>query len=346
MLVPIDVHIAGCGMWRPDPCDIVSISANTSNEGYESYCNAPPEISISDMSFAAAKQALRAANAEPDSIQQVFFAWQFIKDKSCWSAASDVARRLGIPNCPALDVFQSCNGVCAAIELSVSKMVLNRKLDNVLIVAADRYPAQLCKKDECDDGVVFSDGAGALILSRGPGEFAVRSFASAYDCGLNELSSMSFGSLKDVLSGFENKGWSPYDDKVVFREDVRARGLPDSTLVDAFTSGASIVCKEICEDVGVTSLNAGFDKVIMTNYGLRLATAYADRVLHVPLSKTTYSTGVRWGHMGNADLLVNWTLFLEREDCVRNVGACPNQRFLWFSQGMGINSWGVVIERK
>lgn len=126
---------------------------------------AEPGTMASDLATQAAKQALSAAQLDPQKIDLILLATSTPDHLGGFpSTACVIQDKLGIHNgCPAFDVQAVCSGFAYALTVG-DKFIRSGMYKNVLVIGAEVFSRLL---DFTDRGtcVLFGDGAGAVILS-------------------------------------------------------------------------------------------------------------------------------------------------------------------------------------
>ncbi len=127
---------------------------------------ATEDESATDLAKIAVKHALAQAGMSADQIDGVIMA-TIIPDQPVPSAASSLARELGIPRALAFDLNAACSGWLYALEVGRS-FILGGTARNVIVVTAELLSR--ITNPECQDtAFLFGDGAGAAILTGGQG---------------------------------------------------------------------------------------------------------------------------------------------------------------------------------
>jgi 3-oxoacyl-[acyl-carrier-protein] synthase-3 len=90
-----------------------------------------------------------------------------IPDQPVPAAASDLARRLGIPRVLAFDLNAACSGWLYALEVGRS-FILSGTAKNLIVVTAELL-SRITNPQDHETAFLFGDGAGAAILTKGAG---------------------------------------------------------------------------------------------------------------------------------------------------------------------------------
>jgi 3-oxoacyl-[acyl-carrier-protein] synthase-3 len=122
----------------------------------------------SDMSVAAAERALDDAGVEAAALDLVCYHGSEYKDHVVWSAAADVAERLGATEAYAAEQYALCAGAPIALR-GVAAQIRVGDVDRALLVAASRESDLVDYGDE-DASFMFNfgSGAGAFVLEADP----------------------------------------------------------------------------------------------------------------------------------------------------------------------------------
>lgn len=193
------VRITGTGSSLPenvvtneDMCKIVETTDEwiTTRTGIKERRIAAKNIATSDLSIAAAKNALAAAELSASELDVIIVA-TCTPDHFFPSVSCIVQKAIGANNAAAFDVSAACSGFLYA--LSVGKSLLESGANKkALIIGADLLSKFTDWKDR-STCVLFGDGAGALILEAvGEGEKSSAPRILAVDLGAD-------GSFTDIL---------------------------------------------------------------------------------------------------------------------------------------------------
>jgi 3-oxoacyl-[acyl-carrier-protein] synthase-3 len=140
----------------------------------------------SDLALPASLQAIAAAGLAPGDIDLIIVATT-TPDMVFPSTAALLQAKLGIAGCPAFDVQAVCSGFVYALSIADS-MLTGGPYRHALIVGTEIYSRIL---DWNDRGtcVLFGDGAGAVVLSKGDraGILASRLHADGSHAGILQV---------------------------------------------------------------------------------------------------------------------------------------------------------------
>ncbi|MCG5101978.1 beta-ketoacyl-ACP synthase III [Oceanobacillus alkalisoli] len=170
-------------------------------------------IDTSDMSYYAAKEALKEANISPEEIDLILVA-TVTPDTPFPSVACTIQDRLGATNAAALDIGAACAGFVYGL-VTATQFVKAGAYKHVLVVGADKL-SKIIDWEDRSTCVLLGDGAGAVVVGEvGEGK-GVLSF---------ELGSKGSGG-KDLLQNKE--GFMEMNGREVFKFAVRQ--MPESTV--------------------------------------------------------------------------------------------------------------------
>lgn len=131
---------------------------------------APIGTATSDYSYEAALMAMKQAGVKPEEIDLIIEATT-TPDMLFPSTACLVQEKLEAWNAGAFDLEAGCTGFIYGIEVA-AKFLLSPAYKNILVVGADLVSRVI---DYTDRGtcVLFGDGAGAAVLSRGSDKYGI-----------------------------------------------------------------------------------------------------------------------------------------------------------------------------
>ncbi len=134
---------------------------------------AKPDLNASDMATEAAKLAIRDAAIDPETIDQIIVAHNFgdvtvdtIQSEAVPAIASRVKRALNInnPACIAFDLLFGCPGWIQGV-IQADCFIRSGMASTCLVIGTETLSRVIDKSDR--DSMIFSDGAGAVILQKG-----------------------------------------------------------------------------------------------------------------------------------------------------------------------------------
>ncbi len=127
---------------------------------------AAEDEATSDLAVPAARAAMEMAGLGPEDIDAVIVC-TLTPDMLFPSTACLVQSLLGLRRgIPAFDVDAACSGFVYGLESARGLLAASRKYRNVLLVGAEKLSAILDWTDR-STCVLFGDGAGAIVLTRG-----------------------------------------------------------------------------------------------------------------------------------------------------------------------------------
>jgi 3-oxoacyl-[acyl-carrier-protein] synthase-3 len=122
---------------------------------------AESHVTCSDLGVAAARQALAAADCDPQAIDLLIVATS-TPDMVFPSAACIVQEKLGIHGCAAFDVQAVCSGFVYA--LSVADSMIKTGLASKALVIGSEVFSRILDFTDRTTCVLFGDGAGAVVM--------------------------------------------------------------------------------------------------------------------------------------------------------------------------------------
>lgn len=128
--------------------------------------HATEEDSATSLAVIAVQRALEQSGMEVGQIDGVIMA-TILPDQPVPSAASSLARELGIPHALAFDLNAACSGWLYALEVGRT-FIRCGTAKNVIVVTAELL-SRITNPECHDTAFLFGDGAGAAILTGGAG---------------------------------------------------------------------------------------------------------------------------------------------------------------------------------
>jgi 3-oxoacyl-[acyl-carrier-protein] synthase III len=289
----------------------------------------PPEMAIY-----AARGALTRARQQPAEISLFLHATTYHQGVDLYSTPSYILKALmggdhdvahGGSSTLALEVRGTSNGGMACLELAASYLAASPDRQVALITTADKLTPPVVDRWRLDSGMVMSDGAAAMLLSRRGGFARVLSVSSASDSSLEALhrGSDPFTPGPVPVSLFRRKrAFLAEFDVNEMRRRVRVglRTAAERALHDAQTELSDIA---------------------------RFAVPHVSRVLleeayleefKITEAMTTWPLGRRIGHMCAGDQIVGLMLLTD-QGLVK-----PGDRCLLMSVGAGFTWTCAVVE--
>lgn len=127
---------------------------------------AAEDESATGLAERAVNHALTQAGMSVEQIDGIIMA-TIIPDQPVPSMASALARQLGIPRALAFDLNAACSGWLYGLE--VGRSLIRAGTAKNLIVATAELLSRITNPEDHDTAFLFGDGAGAAILTGGPG---------------------------------------------------------------------------------------------------------------------------------------------------------------------------------
>lgn len=126
----------------------------------------PKDELPTDMALKASRDALKAANLEPDDIDLILFATCF-PDQPLPNSACLLQDKLGIKNkCGAIDIMAACSGFVYGLNMA-NPFIQTGAYKHILVVGSEFLNAHVDWQDR-NTCILFGDGCGVAIV--GPAE--------------------------------------------------------------------------------------------------------------------------------------------------------------------------------
>jgi 3-oxoacyl-(acyl-carrier-protein) synthase III len=158
---------------------------------------AEPEDATSDLATRAARRALRAAGITPADVGLIIVATS-TPDLPLPASACQVQANLGAGNAYAMDVDAVCTGFVFALDVAQKIMRCDPGLGHALVIGADTYSRILDYSDR-RTSALFGDGAGAVVLGRGPGAARIDYSRMGSDGTMNDYVQIPAGGSRNPI---------------------------------------------------------------------------------------------------------------------------------------------------
>ncbi|MGR9035851.1 MAG: beta-ketoacyl-ACP synthase III [Gammaproteobacteria bacterium] len=164
-------RVIGTGGYLPEKIltnDQISETVDTSDSwiyertGIKSRRIAGPNETASSMAVIAARQAIEAAQIDPEDIDLILVATGS-PDRVYPSTACLVQQRLSIKNCVSFDIQAACSG--SIFALSIADQYIKTGAAQRVLVIGTEICSRMVDWTDRTTCILFGDGAGALLLA-------------------------------------------------------------------------------------------------------------------------------------------------------------------------------------
>ncbi len=130
----------------------------------------------SSIAVKAAIKALERANLTGEDIDLIIVA-TVTPDKFTPSVACLVQKEIQAENAMAFDVSAACSGFIFGLQAACSMMKVTENFKNALVIGVETL-SKIMNWEDRSTCVLFGDGGGAVVLSKGEGNGGIREFYS------------------------------------------------------------------------------------------------------------------------------------------------------------------------
>ena len=130
----------------------------------------------SSIAVKAANQALERANLTGEDIDLIIVA-TITPDKFTPSVACLVQKEIQAENAMAFDVSAACSGFIFGLQAAYSMMKVTENFKNALVIGVETL-SKIMNWEDRSTCVLFGDGGGAVVLSKGEGNGGIKEFYS------------------------------------------------------------------------------------------------------------------------------------------------------------------------
>lgn len=329
-----DLYIAATGVSLPPPVSVYSAVADGRYDSTEAARTEQVAVTIADaqqrsvdLATAAGRQALHRAQVSSTDIGAVLHAVVLHSGWDLWSSAAYIQNDLDIPDAwPVTEIRAACNGAMTGLELARSHLRTDQRHHAALITAGDCWHS--IDRWRMESGIVYGDGAGALVVSR------KRGFAR-----LISLCSATASILEGVHRGDDppharNDGVQQID--LDARRRAFLRTMPREEMHRRIQSGVRVAVQQALSQA---SCKLGdVQHVVLQFLGASaLRRAYIEP-LGLDITRTTAKYGLGIGHLGASDPIVGLNHLVE------SGSLAPGDLTLILSAGAGYQWTAALIE--
>ena len=293
--------------------------------GIECVHVADDEETNCSMAINAAREAMKNAGVSGEDIDLVIYTVGFIPDYLVFPDHAFIQYELGINNATSFNIVQGCSGVVPAIEVATA-LLHTKQYKKVMIIAAEQFNSHFVNRWSSSSFCIYGDGSGAIILSTDSDSMEVLSTAMYTDGKYSTLSYFEYGNActkntKSNIYSTDNtamKFWQNHEDEK--RE-----------FSSMFLQRQKWILEQALEkaNLNINQLNYLIMYNMSLDYYIRLF-----NILDFPIEKTSYRLASKYGHLGTADLLVNFYDELEQKKFSKGdiVGfLCTGSGYSWGS---------------
>ncbi|ONI92663.1 hypothetical protein ALI22I_02670 [Saccharothrix sp. ALI-22-I] len=330
-----DLHIAGLGWFHPKTVSVEEAVADGRCEPAAAQRTqtrhvaiAGPEDTQPDMAVRAGKQALVRSGHRPEDVDLLLHAVANYNGLDGWNAASFVQHRVLGRSGVSYEIRQLSNGGVASIQLAAAYLE-GRPGRAAMITASDKFTEPAWNRWRSSAGLLFADGASAVVLSRRGGFARVLSAVTVSD---PELEGLQRG----------NQPFHDYADPAQYPVELEARTLEFSDLMPLDESGPRRAAgMRRAANQALAEADTAIEDIrrfVAPNFGFELMRLSCLVPLGIELERTTWEWGSQVGHTGAADQFAGLSHLVE-------TGAVEaGDRVMVVGVGGGFNWTAAVVE--
>ncbi len=281
-----------------------------------------PDESTADLAEAAARRAMHAAGATPESIDLLIVATDTPEYISP-STASVVHGRLGVINAGTFDLNAGCAGFVTALDVAWKYIRADARYRRILVVGAYAMSRYLNHRDK-KTLTIFADGAGAVVVdaSTQPGVLASELFADGRYChGMGVFAGGTHTPVTHDVLTEDVQQYLRFVEK--YPASVNEEGWP--RIVRSVLSRAGSDVNDV--DLWLwTQVNRSTIEVVMRGLGVPMSRAHT--IMH------------KWGYTGSA------CLPMALDDAVRSGRVHDDHLLVFTGSGAGLAMGSLAMRWK
>lgn len=213
-----------------------------------------------EMATKAARNALLSAGIEATELDLIIVG-TITSDTACPTVAGSVQKAIGA-TCPAFDISSACSGFMFALE-TADAYATKGMAKNILVIGAERL-SKLIDWHDRSTCIIFGDGAGAAVVTRGEGYLSSTIYTSGSD---------------DVLYIPDEVGSSPFYER---KEKPRFVYMDGQETFKFAVSRIARDINDVAKKAGLTLEQ--IDHVVTHQANIRII-EYASKRLKIPMEK-------------------------------------------------------------
>ncbi|MFB6553548.1 ketoacyl-ACP synthase III family protein [Streptomyces sp. NPDC056405] len=255
-----------------------------------------------DMAVTAARQALERSATAPEEVTLLLHAHIGHQGVDQFAPASYVQGRTVGGSAAAIEVRQASNGGMAALHLAASYLSASSGSAAALLTTADKFNAPGWNRFRTDNGMILSDGATGLVLSR---ERGVARLLSSVVIGDATHEQVYRGDTWSKAPGED--GW-PVDLRTR-KERYFAAGADLLGVIGSITRNQEESLRTALDEAGVSVDDVA--RFVFPAVGRVLQDWESRKAMGIDESRTTWPWGRTVGHLGAGDQAAGLTHLLE-----------------------------------
>jgi 3-oxoacyl-[acyl-carrier-protein] synthase-3 len=328
-----DVYLAAVGGYVPDSVPVAdAIAAGLYDPDWDAEDRmeavaVESELGPPDMAVRAGQKALLRSGTEAGDVDVLFHASAFRQGPEFWPFASYIANLVLGGSAPAIEIRQGCNGGLMAMELARSYLQSPGRVA-AMITCADRFDGDF-DRWSTNKGMIFADGASAVVLSKRSGFARIVSMASGGDPSLEEMHRGDERLDPPIL-----RPAGTLD--VTVRKGPIMRRMSMHEMTKRFDEGILSVVDQALAEAKVELGDVA--RVLVSNLGHKFLDRFFLNPLGIPIEKTAWLWGRRFGHFANSDQ------FLALENLVTSGSLHEGDLVLLVGMGVGFSWTASLLE--
>jgi 3-oxoacyl-[acyl-carrier-protein] synthase-3 len=285
-----------------------------------------------EMAVSAAELAIERSGKSGDDFELVVHSSLAYQGLDHFAPASYVQSRTIGGRASAIEVKQASNGGLAALNVIASYLTARPSALSALLTTSDCFVPPSYDRYHVG-GLILSDGATAMVLSRGGGVARLLSTAVIGDTTHHGL----VNDNEPFSAAPGGNGW-PVNLLSRVARHVEWLGGPDHFLdiVQSLDAGQQGAMRLAIEDADLEA--SDIDWWVFPNVGRTLLQGDTYKVMNIDEARTTMDWGHRVGHLGAGDQIGGF-IYLMESKTVR-----PGDRILLTGAGQGYNFASAVVE--
>lgn len=305
-----DVYVRGSAVWLGRLEDLRDAVAAGRYDQDEAIADDLAAVRVADetdapveMAVNAASTALARSGVPTEQVELILHAYVGHQGVDQFAPASYVQGKAVGGRANAVEVRQASNGGMAALQLAAAHLTASTGPAAALVTTADKFPEPAWNRYRADNGLILSDGATGIVLSREPGIARLLSSVIIGDATHEQL----YRGEGPWTSHPGAEGW-PVDLRAR-KEQYFAKGHDLLGVIGSITRHQEESLLTALEEAGVAVDDV--TRFVFPHVGRILQDWESRKALGIDESRTTWAWGRTVGHLGAGDQIAGLNHLLE-----------------------------------
>ncbi|HDX9634237.1 3-oxoacyl-ACP synthase III family protein [Bacillus cereus group sp. MYBK108-2] len=278
--------------------------------GYEHVHIATKNKTQTELAFEAANEAIKKAQIQAEDLDVIIFSVSDISEYLYWDSAAELQHQLGAKNAEVILLTQACTSGLASFELMAGKFAINSDYKNGLLVMSNKC-CETYRNRVTYNASFRSDGAVAAVVQRNYQNSKWLASKNFTDGTYSTLFKLDVGGEVEPFSSGNIHKLSSHSTLAQLRSFFATDPLGLLDFIELIHRRNREMTEEACKKAGIKL--SDLSKIIYLHDNQESLKTLA-RHFEVPIEQINASLSAQYGHMGVADQLFDYNLYLENNE--------------------------------